>query len=113
MLVDKQLQLPDNNTVQDDTLHQCDNCRRRVFSTLMNITEADKDLGGLASANTILEVILKAFILISKKKISSDNIIDLAFKTLINIVESEPQYLEKFEGIRDLLSIIKFHYKDF
>jgi hypothetical protein len=51
-------------------------------------------------------MILKAFNLVSKKKISGETIIELSFKTLINIIESEPQYLEQFDGIRDLLAII-------
>ena len=87
-------------------MHQCDNCRRRVFSTLMNITETDKDFAQYAQVNIILGVILKAFNLVSKKKISGETIIELSFKTLINIIESEPQYLEQFDGIRDLLAII-------
>lgn len=58
-------------------------------------------------------MILKAFNLVSKKKITGETIIELSFKTLINIIEREPQYLEQFDGIRDLLAIIQLHYKDF
>ena len=79
----------------------------------MNITEGEKDLASYTQVNTILAAILRAFNLVSKKKISGETVIELALKTLINIIESEPQHLEQFDGIKDLLSIIQVHYKDF
>ena len=46
MLLDRQLQ--EAGVTIEDTVHQCDNCRRRVFSTLMNVTETDKDIAQYA-----------------------------------------------------------------
>ena len=56
----------------------------------MNVSEGEKDFASSASVNTILVAILRAFNLVSKKKISGEIIIELALKTLINIVEFEP-----------------------
>ena len=73
-----------------------------MLSIMVNVTESNKTgLNKYISMRQLTDLVIRAIEFVTNKSIESDIIVELSFKILINLINSDP---ELFENHRDGIS---------
>jgi len=82
---------------------------------LVNATNNEKGLSRFISVKSLIDLVLRGIELVTSNSIESDVIIELAFKILINLINSDPDAFENYRDgvVHSIFKIIQFFYKDF
>jgi hypothetical protein len=82
---------------------------------LVNATDKEKGLARHISVKSLVDLVLRGIELVTSNSIESDIIIELAFKILINLINSDPDIFENHRDgiVLQIFKIIQFFYKDF